>query len=288
MSKKFIRETLKDVVLIAIGSALYAAGFQIFFYRNDIITGGVTGVAMIINYLTQIPVGMLIVALNIPLFIIAWRHFGLKVLIGSGAAMTLSSMLVDFIATLPINLTSNYLLASIYGGLFMGVGMGLIYLTGATTGGVDIAAKLIRAKRQHINMGTIILIMDAVVITTFAIVFKKYEAAMYAIVGMFITAQALDTVLYGIYTSKVCYIVSDLSDTIKDRITSELDRGVTILHGEGAYTGDPKRVIFCVIKRHQIADVRRIIRETDPTAFMIVTAAKDVFGDGFSDITDDR
>ena len=193
MSKKFIRETLKDVVLIAIGSALYAAGFQIFFYRNDIITGGVTGVAMIINYLTQIPVGMLIVALNIPLFIIAWRHFGLKVLIGSGAAMTLSSMLVDFIATLPINLTSNYLLASIYGGLFMGVGMGLIYLTGATTGGVDIAAKLIRAKRQHINMGTIILIMDAVVITTFAIVFKKYEAAMYAIVGMFITAQALDT-----------------------------------------------------------------------------------------------
>ncbi|NCC68290.1 MAG: YitT family protein, partial [Clostridia bacterium] len=167
-----------------------------------------------------------------------------------------------------------------------GFGLGLVYLAAATTGGVDIMAKFVRQKYPYINFGTIILVMDALVISTFAVVFEKYEGAMYAIIAIFIVTKVVDAVLYGIGVSKVCYIISNESDKIKIEITQQLQRGVTLLLGEGAYTGEEKKVILCVIKRHQIADIRRIVRAIDANAFFIVTEAKDVFGNGFGDISD--
>lgn len=287
MPKRTAVQILKEYIFIVVGAAAYAAGFQFFFYPNDIVTGGVTGVAMIINYLTDLPVGVMIIIINIPLFALAWKRFGLRFMLGSLVGMGVSSVLVDLFSLIGLSATDNPLLACIYGGLFTGFGLGLIYLAGVTTGGVDIIAKIVRRRRPHMNFGTIILIMDVVVISTFALVFDKFDSAMYAIIGMFISAKTIDLVLYGIDTSKVCYIISDENEKIKNMITTELDRGVTILHGEGAYTGSPKRVLFCVIKQQQIAEVRRIIRATDPGAFMIVTDAKDVFGDGFADINND-
>ena len=183
--------------------------------------------------------------------------------------------------------TKNLLLACIYGGVVKGFGLGLVYLAASTTGGADIMAKFVRQKYPYINFGTIILIMDALVIATFAVVFEKYEGAMYAIIAMFIVSKVIDAVLYGIGISKVCYIISNKSDVLKDEITQQLNRGVTLLHGEGAYTGEAKKVILCVIKRHQIADIRRIVRSIDANAFFIVTEAKDVFGYGFGDISND-
>lgn len=287
MLKRTSAEIFKDYLLVTIGSAFYAAGFQFFFYPNDIITGGVTGISMIINYLTGFPVGTMIIIMNIPMFLIAWRHFGTRFMLGSLIGMGLSSILLDVFALLHITATDNLLLACIYGGLFSGTGLGLIYLAGFTTGGVDIVAKLVRKSHSHLNFGTIILMLDIIVISFFALVFNKFESAMYAIIGMFILSRAIDTVLYGINTSKVCYIISDANDEIQKAITKELDRGVTLLHGEGAYTGNPKKVIFCAIKKQQIADVRRIIKKIDADAFFIVTDAKDVFGDGFGDIYGD-
>lgn len=286
MPKKTAKDLFREYFLITIGCALYAAGFEFFFYPNDIIVGGVTGIAMIVNYLTRIPVGVLTIAINVPLFALAWRHFGLSFMLSSLVGMLLSSVLVDLFSILGIAVTSNLLLACIYGGVIKGIGLGLVYLAGATTGGVDIMAKFVRQRYPYINFGTIILFMDVAVIATFAIVFGKYEGAMYAIIGMFIISRAIDMVLYGIGMSKVCYIISDESDTLKDAITQQLNRGVTVLHGEGAYTGRPKKVLLCVIKRPQIADVRRIIKATDPNAFFIVTDAKDVFGNGFGDISE--
>lgn len=286
MQKKSAVDVFKQYVLIVVGCVLYSAGFEFFFYPNDIIVGGVTGIAMIINYLTNLPIGVLIIVMNIPLFALAWKRFGLSFMIASLVGMLLSSALVDVFALLHFVWTDNLLLACIYGGVVKGFGLGLVYLAAATTGGVDIMAKFVRQKYPYINFGTIILVMDALVISTFAVVFDKFEGAMYAIIAMFIVTKVIDAVLYGIGVSKVCYIISNKNDQIKNEITQQLQRGVTLLRGEGAYTGEEKKVILCVIKRHQIADIRRIVRAIDANAFIIVTEAKDVFGSGFGDISD--
>ena len=175
-----------------------------------------------------------------------------------------------------------------YGGVIYGLGLGLIYRAGDTTGGIDIVAKFVRRKYPYINFGTIILILDVIIIAAFALIFNQYEAAMYAIIGMFIVTRVIDLVLYGMGTSKVCYIISDESDKLKNAITATLGRGVTLLHGEGAYTGKAKNVILCVIKKHQIMDVRRIIKSIDTHAFLIVTEAKNVYGNGFGDISEEN
>lgn len=286
MPKPTAAETVRRYILILIGSAMYAAGFQFFMYPNDIIVGGLTGVSMIINYWTRWPVGVMIIVMNIPLFAVAWKRFGLRFMIASLVGMALSSILVDVFALMNLTATDNLLLACIYGGVVKGLGLGLVYLAGATTGGVDIMAKFVRQKYPYINFGTIILVMDVLVISAFALIFNKFEGAMYAIIAMFIVSKAVDTVLYGVGVSKVCYIISDSYKELEKAITLQLGRGVTLLNGEGGFTGAPKKVILCVIKRPQIADVRKIIRATDPKAFFIVTDAKDVFGNGFGDITE--
>ncbi|MEG1632569.1 MAG: YitT family protein [Oscillospiraceae bacterium] len=285
MLKKTPAQVFKEYVLIVLGCAMYAAAFRFFMYPNDIISGGVTGIATIINYLTGWPVGVMVIAMNIPLFAVAWKRFGSSYMIASLVGMALSSILVDVFAFCNIVATKNLLLACIYGGVIKGFGMGLIYMAGASTGGVDIMAKFVRQRFPYINFGTIILGLDVLVVATFALVFNKFEGAMYTMISMFIISRSVDTVLYGIGTSKVCFIISEEYDRISKEITGQLNRGVTMLHGEGAYTGTEKRVILCVIKKPQITEVRKIIRLIDPKAFFIVTDAKDVFGNGFGDIS---
>lgn len=285
MNFKLLRGYIKEYFMIFAGSLFYAAGFQVFLYRNDIITGGVTGIAMIINLISHLPVGILVIIMNIPLFIMARMSFGRRSTIASLICMTVSSLMIDAIALYSIDLGNvDMMISSIYGGLLMGIGLGVVYLTGATTGGVDIMAKFLRSKWQHINLGTIILILDIVVIVVFAISFKKVESALYALIAMFINATVVDVVLYGLKSSKACYIISEKSDTIKQRLLDELDRGVTVLHGEGGYTGERKDILLCTINKRQISQVRSIIKQEDSAAFVMVSDVRDVFGDGFEDI----
>lgn len=275
-------------VLIIIGSALFAAGFQFFLYPNSIIVGGVSGIAMIINYLTDLPVGVMNIVLNIPLFIIAWRQFGTKFVIGSFVGMMLSSVFVDLFALVSYSPTDDMLLACIIGGAIKGLGMGIIYYAGATTGGTDIIAKFVRLKYPYINFGTLILITDAIIILAFAIIFNKVEGAMYAVIAMFVVSRVIDLVLYGVDNSNVCYIISEKSEQLVNDITDSLHRGVTILEGEGAYSHQNKQVLLCVVKRTQISDIRKIIKSVDENAFFIITDAKNVFGKGFGDISDNQ
>ena len=275
-------------VLIIIGSALFAAGFQFFLYPNSIIVGGVSGIAMIINYLTDLPVGVMTIVLNIPLFIIAWRQFGTKFVIGSFVGMMLSSVFVDLFALVSYSPTDDMLLACIIGGAIKGLGMGIIYYAGATTGGTDIIAKFVRLKYPYINFGTLILITDAIIILAFAIIFHKVEGAMYAVIAMFVVSRVIDLVLYGVDNSNVCYIISEKSEQLVNDITDSLHRGVTILEGEGAYSHQNKQVLLCVVKRTQVSDIRKIIKSVDENAFFIITDAKNVFGKGFGDISDNQ
>ena len=286
MNATNMREYVVKYALVALGSALFAAGFQFFLYPNSIIVGGVSGIAMIINYLVGLPVGIMTIVLNIPLFIIAWKHFGGKFIISSLVGMLLSSVLVDVLAVVDYSPTDDMLLACLIGGAIKGLGLGLIYYAGATTGGTDIIAKFVRLRFPYINFGTIVLLTDAVIIIAFAAIFDRVEAAMYAVIAMFVVSKVIDLVLYGIDNSSVCYIISENSEQLVKDITDKLHRGVTILSGEGAYSHKDKQVLLCVIKRTQIADIRKIIRNIDENAFFIVSDAKNVFGKGFGDISD--
>ena len=229
------RPVMSQVVkyaLITIGAAIGAVGFQFFMFPNAIVSGGLIGIAQIVNRLTGLPVG-----------------------------------------------------AFSIGGVIKGLGLGTIYYVGATTGGVDIVARFLRRRFPYINFGTLILLMDAVIIAAYAWIFKIYESAMYSLICMFVMSRAVDLVLYGLDNSNICYSVSEHTDDIVSEITlGQLHRGVTLLHAEGAYSHEEKQVIMCVIKRPQIAAIRRMVRAIDPKAFMVVTDAKNVFGKGFDRI----
>ena len=272
---------LFDILKTVFGAAVYAAGFQFFMYPNAIVTGGVTGVAMIINYLASLPVGALTLAFNVPLFLFSWKKFGLRFILMSLLGTVLLSVFVDLFALLDVFVTHEPLLGAIYGGLIHGLGLGLVYRAGATTGGVDIVAKFLRLKYPYINFSTFILGLDAAVILAFALIFQRYDSAMYAVICLFISTKMIDLVLYGAVNSKVCYIITDESQKIKDGIIAELRRGVTFLHGRGAFSGRDKDVILCVIRHRQIVELRRLVERTDPGAFMIVCDSREVFGQGF-------
>lgn len=288
--RKNPKKLLKKYLLVIAGVVLYAIGFQFFMYPNSIVAGGVVGIAMIINRLTGLPVGVLTILMNIPLFLIAWRHFGKEFLIASLVGMGLSSVAVDLLAaTTTFVATNDPLLASIIGGVIKGFGLGLVYFVGATTGGIDIVAKFLRQKFAQINFGTIVLIMDVAIILAYAVILEKYDSAMYSMIGMFVVSKVIDLVLYGIDNSNICYIISENSEElIHEIISGHVRRGVTILEGEGAYSHRKKNIIMCVIKRTQIGEIRNLVKSIDENAFFIVVDAKNVFGNGFENIAEVR
>lgn len=289
IKKEKIFKKIRKYLVILAGVLIYAVGFQFFLYPNAIVSGGIVGVSMIINHLTGLPVGVMTIIMNIPLFLVAWRHFGIDFLIGSLVGMLLSSIAVDFFATMGIVATTDPMLASIIGGVIKGFGLGIIYFVGATTGGVDIVAKFLRRRFAQINFGTIILIVDVFIIIGYAVILNRYESAMYSVIAMFVVSKVIDLVLYGIDNSNICYIISENSqELISQIISGHVRRGVTILEGEGAYSHRKKDVIMCVIKRTQIAEIRRLVKNVDEHAFFIVVDAKNVFGNGFENISEVR
>ena len=274
---------------ICFGALIYAIGFQFFLYPNNITSGGVVGTSMIINQLTGFPVGVMTILLNIPLFLIAWRHFGLDFMIGSLVGMGLSSVLVDLFAESNLVLTNDPMLAAVIGGVVKGMGLGIIYYVGGTTGGIDIVVKILRRKLASINFGTIMLALDTIIIAVYAMVLGRYESAMYSLIAMYVTTKVVDLVLYGIDNACLCYIISDAAGEITQEIVSgPLHRGVTLLEGRGGYSGTRHEVIMCVIKRQQIGQLKRLVRKVDEKAFFIVTNAKNVFGNGFESFTEAR
>ena len=276
--------SLLDILKMVLGSAMAAAAFQFFTFPNSIVSGGVTGIAQIVHLLSSLPTGVLNIVLNIPLFVICWRHLGLRVLVGALAVMIMVSVFIDLFALTKAAATDDPLLASVYGGVLNGAGYGLIYTTGVTGGGIDILAKLLRRKYPHINFGNFILGMNVMVVLTFAILFHKYESCMYTMIEMFISSKVINLLLYGSNVSTVCFIISSVPAEISDAINREMHRGVTFLRGQGGWSGHDQPVILCVIKRPEIAQMRALVRNVDENAFFIVTEAKDVFGKNFENI----
>ena len=276
-------------LVIVIGSLIYAVGFQFFLYPNNITSGGVVGIAMIINQLSGLPVGVMTILLNIPLFLVAWRHFGIDFLLGSLVGMSLSSVLVDLFAVFSIVATNDVMLAAVIGGVIKGFGLGIIYYVGATTGGIDIVVKFLRKNLASVNFGTLMLLLDAVILIAYALILGRYESAMYSLVAMYVTTKLVDLVLYGIDNACICYIISAKSDELtRDIVSGKIHRGVTILEAKGAYSGERREMLMCVVKRQQIGQLKRLVKSVDENAFFIVSNAKNVFGNGFESISEVR
>ena len=268
--------------MITVASAIYAVGFNWFYVPNDIAFGGITGVGQIINaILPWAPIGTVVIILNIPLFILGWRLLGGHLLLSSLYAMAVSSVFIDLINSLVTFEPMDHLLACIFGGILMGASLGMVFQQGATTGGTDLIARLLKLKISWLPMGKLLMATDLVVIVATAIAFGSVYSALYGLVALYIASLVMDKVLYGMDSAKVAYIISDHFREIADAIVNDLDRGVTILQGQGAYSGTEKKVLMCAFKQRQIVSIKKMVRDIDPSAFVIVCDAHEVLGDGF-------
>lgn len=281
---KITKQDIWIICQIIVGCAVVGASFRFLTYPNSIVSGGVTGVSQIINLLTGLPVGVLAAVLNVPLFVVAWRQFGIRFIVYSLIGTAACSLFIDLFSLIDLTLTNDMLLAAICGGLLNGVGYGLVYRTGATTGGSDIGARLLRRRYPHINFGTLSLSIDAAVVIVFAAVFRRFDSAMYTIIMMFVSSRIVNLILYGMANSGVCYIVTIYPKLLCDAIGERLGRGATVLRGVGGYSGEERDVILCAVKRQQIPALRRLVSELDDHAFVIVTESHEVFGENFGSI----
>ena len=280
--KSKAKQLILSYLVITVASAIYALGFDWCYAPNQIGFGGITGLAQVINAAVPVlSIGVLVIILNIPLFFLGWRLLGGHLLLSSLYAMFISSVFVDLMAAFITFKPMDPMLAAIFGGILVGLSLGLIFLQGATTGGTDLAARLLKLRLSWLPMGKLLMGVDLVVIAAAAVAFGNLSSALYGVVSHYISTVVMDMVLYGMDSAKVAYIISQRPEDISKGIFREMDRGVTILHGEGAYSGEEKRVLMCAFKQRQIVPLKHLVKEIDPTAFLIVCDAHEVLGDGF-------
>ena len=281
---------LKNFALMTIGAFIYAFGIAVFLDPNHLAPGGVSGLSIILNSLIkfgefQIGTGVWIFMINIPLMIIGLVVFKLRFLLGTVYVTALSSAIIEvidrgFSAYIP-DMTNHLVIAALAGGALVALGIGLVFRGGGSTGGFDIVVKLLRRKFRHMKTGVLYLILDSSIIVLSAIAFQNILVAMYAVITVFINSTVLDLVLYGTDNAKMVYIISDCPERVSERLIKEVETGVTLLHGEGAYTGKNKKVLMCVLHDHQYPMLRDVVKQEDKHAFLIVTKATEIYGEGY-------
>lgn len=273
---------LRRYGLITLFSVLFALGFDWLFVPNSIGLGGMTALGQTVNHLfPAVPVGTVVLVANIPLFLLGWKFLGGSVLISSLYAMAATSILVDLFDVLFTFSPMEPILASIFGGVLIGLSLGVIFAQGATTGGTDLIARLLKLPFGWLPMGKLLLGVDLVLLGLVSLVFGSMESALYGLIALYISSVVTDWVLYGMDSSKVAYIITREPRAVADAVLHELDRGVTVLRGEGAWSGEDRPVLMCAFKQRQIVVLKELIHRSDPEAFMIVCNAHEVLGLGF-------
>lgn len=270
------------VAKIILGCVLFGLGFNLFLLPNGLNAGGISGLAMLFVRLTHIgTIGLVTALVNLPLFALGGVKIGRKFFFGSLLGMLLSSSFIDAFSVLPIPQTEP-LVGAIYGGVMCGLGAGLVFSQGASTGGSDIIVRLLKLRWQNVPIGTITMAFDLVVVTLTGLAYRNIGIALYSGVAIYITGQVIDAVVYRFDYSKVALIVSKDYERVAACIASELERGVTYLEGEGYYSGIQTKVILTAVKKQQLAELKKLVVGIDPDAFIIVQEAHQVLGDGFS------
>ena len=270
------------VLKTLVGSALFALGFDLFLAPNDLNSGGISGLSMVIVEILGIgSVGTLSILINLPLFILGGMKIGKKFFVGSVIGMLSSSVMIDVFAlfTAP---QSEPLLGAVYGGALCGIGLGMVFVAGTSTGGSDILVRLLKLRYRNVPIGQISMSFDAVVVVLTGLVFRDVTKALYTGVTVFICGKVIDAMVYRFDYSKVALIISKEYEAIAREIGLKLDRGATFLHGEGSYSGTPTKVVLAAIKKQQLAELKELVTQIDPDAFIIVQEAHQVLGDGFS------
>ena len=293
--KLFSRKWFYSYSLIILGSFILAAGFVFFINPYHIVPGGVFGIGIAVHHLIpQIPVGTLGLAMNIPLTVIGMKilgpRFGIKTIVGMLLASVFMDLLTLFIGEDPktmingsINLSNDVLLASIFGGVLIGLGLGLIFKSKATSGGSDIIA-MILAKYTRLPLGQLMIYVDSCIVLLGLIVFRDWKIPLYSWITIFITGKVIDVVLEGVSYDKALFIISDKYDEIRDKIINDLNRGGTYINGNGMYNNSEKKIIFTVVSRREVAMLEEYIHSIDPNAFLTVIDANEILGEGFKSL----
>ncbi|HTW91230.1 MAG TPA: YitT family protein [bacterium] len=281
MNRRLLREVGQSAYIV-IGSAVVALSYNLFLIPHHIVPGGAGGIAMILNYFFAVPVGLTILVLNIPLFVLGMKTLGRAYAVKSILGIAFSSLLIDgFTYILHLGpATDNKILACIFGGITLGAGLGLVFRGGGSTGGSDIVGMVLN-RYTNLSTGTAILAVDFVVITAAGFCFGQFELALYGYLNLYLQTRAIDLVLEGLSYTRALFIISDSADAIARAITSRMNRGATVLAATGAYSQERKDMVFSVMAKREIARAREIVRETDPRAFVVITDVYEVLGEGF-------
>ena len=279
-----VRLLLRNLLMIAVGSAIFSLGFDLFLEPAGISCGGVSGIAMLIVYATKskfLTVGILSALINLPLFFFGYRKIGKLFFFGSLLGMVVTSVGFDLFARiLPIPKTEP-LVAAIFGGVIIGAGLGIVFIAGDYQGGVEIVARLLKLRFRHFPIGKILLCMDLCTAVATGIVYGEFNNTLYSVITLVLSSFVLDKVVYGMDYAKVALIISDRYEEIAQAIDTQLDRGVTLLHGQGFYLRSDKFVLLSAVKRKQLAQLKDLVMSIDPSAFIILQDAHQVLGDGF-------
>ena len=280
---------LLDVVLFLLGGVAFSVAITMFTAPNELAPGGVTGIATMLHSLSRellpfaLPIGGMSIVINIPLLIMAWVFLGRRLAIRTVVATLLSNTLIDLLEPVLPPFQGDIMLAAIFGGVLMGVGVGLFLGRGGSTGGTEIIARMLEKKYPHIPIGKLMLLVDGVVIALSALVYRQLESPMYAVVLVFIASQVTDWLVYGGRRGKMAMILSKKHGELTEAITARLDMGATLLPATGGYTGNPQEMILCAVRREEVFRLKRLVYELDPDAFFMLLSTDEVLGLGWQD-----
>lgn len=278
------KQLLKDYALIVLGTFLAALSLPLFFLPYDIAPGGISGISTVLASVLPLSVGLISFVLNVPLFLIGWRTVGWRFAVRSFIAMSLMSLFIDLVPVRDVS--GNVLLAAVFGGVLLGVGLGLVVRAGATTGGTDMAAKMIHSRVAFLPIAAILFLIDGLVVAVAALAFGL-QAALWALIALFVSSQAMDSVIKGFNTAMQFMIISRDAEEIVRRIHTEIDRGCTRLMAEGTYSRLPVGTLLCVVSRTEAPRLKKLVAEVDPQAFVTVCNVHEALGEGFTGIDDE-
>lgn len=287
INKKTLKKRAADYALITLASCIYGISVSLFLDPNNLAPGGVTGIAVILNRFTGLPTGTGMLLINVPILAAGLWKFGFRFLVSTVYATFMCSVFTNFFAGFDV-VTEDPLLAALAGAILMALGLGLVFKAGATTGGTDIIVKFLRLKYRHMKTGKLFFITDILIVAASLLVFDDIDTILYAMLSVVVHSIVFDAVLYGRDEAKLIYIISDSADRIADRILEELDVGATYLQGKGAYSSRDKKVILCVMRNTMSPKAEEIVKEEDPLAFMIISSATEIYGEGYKNIFSEK
>lgn len=284
---KRITSVITEILMCVLGAFMYSAAVSLFVTPLKFAAGGVTGLGILINYLFPfISTGLFVFVANTPLFLISWKKFGFRFISRTVFATALVSVFIDILDLLGEKYGwffsgEEKLVGAIFGGIIAGAGLGIVFLGGATTGGLDILARLLRLKFPHLSVGRLILICDFAVVLLSGIVYKSVESMLYSIIIVFLSSLAVDYIVAGKSNSKLLFILTDKSYEVTKDIIAICGRGVSVIPAKGGYTGQDKELLMCVVRTHEVSRVRKVVAKYDDKPFIIIADSSEVLGQGF-------